>query len=224
MRPAILLAAPLALALACGQREEEPAPSVVPVTEEPPAGAAPQPLGAGGTVTVAGAETVAAAAAETGAEAETEAAAETAAETEAEAEAGAETEAGASGEAEGPRVRITHAVCGDRAVRGGTGDLRLGSRRGDRGLRVQIRDLGYYCSPAPRFSARIAGDTLELRVLAPPPGTPVARCVCPHDADLTIDEVPEDVTTIALLSHHDGAVVLESPVGHPLGAGSRERR
>lgn len=115
------------------------------------------------------------------------------------------------------RVRVVRAVCGEDATRRRAPATRLGSRRGERGVRVRIRDLQYYCAPAPRFAAEVRRDAVVVRVLPPPPGARVARCVCSHDADVVVQGVPADVQILRLVDASEGDVIAEGRVGRPLG-------
>ena len=92
-------------------------------------------------------------------------------------------------------VRVVSSTCGEN-VREAQGELAATVRRRGRSLRIAIRDLSYYCQPPPRFEARIDGTTVEVHILPPEPGRPVARCVCLHDATIVVDEVPASVSTV----------------------------
>lgn len=63
-------------------------------------------------------------------------------------------------------------------------------------LEIDIADLVTFCSPMPTFTARVLGDTLHLAMTEP--GGTVSRCVGPHWANLRIDAVPPEVTTVQL--------------------------
>jgi hypothetical protein len=111
-----------------------------------------------------------------------------------EASSGANVEASA----QTTRVRVVSATCGEN-VRGAEGELAATVRRRGQALRIAIRDLSYYCQPAPRFSARVEGETVVVDVLPPEPGRPTARCVCLHDATIVVDEVPATATTVRIV-------------------------
>ena len=125
-------------------------------------------------------------------------------------EPGETTAAPGEAPAQTTRVRVVSATCGEN-VRGAQGELAATVRRRGQSVRIVIRDLSYYCEPAPRFDASVEGDTVVVRVLPPPPGQPVARCVCLHAATIVVDEVPASVTTVRLVADQNEALSLPVP-------------
>lgn len=67
------------------------------------------------------------------------------------------------------------------------------SLRGD--VTVSISRFPFYCSPAPRFDARLREDG-TIVLTAREPEAPAARCTCPHQLRLGVRTVPPGVHPI----------------------------
>lgn len=121
-------------------------------------------------------------------------------------------EPGDSSAQDGVKLRTLRSACGGSTVGRDAPATRIGSRRDGGSLRVDIRDLDYYCDPPPRFTARVRGNVLLVRVLKPRPGAPVTRCTCASNATLSIDGADADTRRVRLV-HDDGRVLATRPIG-----------
>lgn len=93
-------------------------------------------------------------------------------------------------------VRSLGGRCGETARRADIPPATLEARASLRGdVTVSISGFPFYCSPAPRFDARLREDG-TIVLTAREPEAPVARCTCPHQLRLRVRTVPPGVHPI----------------------------
>lgn len=114
-----------------------------------------------------------------------------------------------SSASDGDAVRVeSHSQTGASAPSGET-TITTRSTGGD--VRVTIRNMTYYCKPAPVFSKSKEGDTLRLFINKPT--GPVTRCVAAHDLTLVVAGADRDasIATVEVLAT-DGTLIASAAI------------